>query len=158
MFLRLQLDHPNILLIPSADILFVQFAHVLRTNIFHEDVKRLALNISDWDLFALQKEDERFFNEAVRATASIWQKTFKEPFPKGQVHAFFRHDQTAGAFSSISASAHYIRPSSYVGALFSGAPPKSVSALPEVSLSAHDVEREIFELVPFFFSPHEVGS
>jgi len=37
--LKLQQEHPNTLLLPTADILFAQLAHIFRTAAYHEDVK-----------------------------------------------------------------------------------------------------------------------
>jgi hypothetical protein len=70
MFLKLQLDHPNVLLLPSADILFVMLSHVFRTKKYHEDRKRLALPVPD--PLCLTEEEERFYNEAVAATGWLW--------------------------------------------------------------------------------------
>jgi hypothetical protein len=156
MFLKLQLEYPNTLLIPSADILFVMLSHVLRTKKYHDDLKSLSLSTPD--PLCLAEEEERFYNEAVAATASLWQKTFGESYPAYVPHQYFKHQVCAIVFgfgmfflfktkkktdipyfTSANSAAEYVRPPSYVASVFASATTPVINDLPRISLSVKDV-------------------
>jgi hypothetical protein len=141
MFLELRQEHPNTLLLPTADILFAQLAHVFRTAAYHEDVKSGVVMASD--VLQLNKDEEAFYNQAARGTAKLWKETFGLDYfaeDSAKEHAFFAHQERpmGNAWRQVP----YQAPVSYVAAV--GPRPKSSNvALPAVRLTASDLINDL---------------
>jgi hypothetical protein len=143
MFLKLRQEHPNALLLPTADILFAELAHVFRTSAYHEDVNSGVAMATD--PLHLSKSEEALYNEASRGTAKLWQETFGEAYfaaDQTKEHEFFSHQTHRPPFGGGSALVPYHAPESYIAAI--GPRPKSSSvALPTVRLTAQDLTNDL---------------
>ncbi len=144
MFLKLQLTHPNVLLLPTGDILFAQMAHIFRTADYHADVASGAAVLAR-DPLCLSREEELLYNEASIATAHLWEATFGQPYlASGAVkqHAFFIHQTETSSKMRKWDNARYVPPPSYISAV-GPIPTNGLAAdLPEIRLTAADIQND----------------
>ena len=143
MFLKLRAEHPNLLLLPTADILFAELAHVFRTAEYHQDVKNGMVMARD--PLHLSKGDEALYNEAAKGTSRLWQETFGEPYfaaDQATEHEFFAHQAHRPSFDGGWREVPYQQPPPYIAAM--GAAPKaSLGSVPKVQLSAKDLIKDL---------------
>ncbi len=144
MFLKLQSDHPNTLLLPTADILFAQMAHIFRTADYHADVASGATALAR-DPLCLSDDEAFLYNEACVATARLWESSFGELYFAGDArrqHAFFIHQADMSPNERRWRDAKYVPPPAYVTAV-GAAPKRQVNGLPEIRLKTSDVQNDL---------------
>ena len=95
------------------------------------------------DVLCLAESEEPFFNVAFEATASLWQDTYNEMYPKVEKHQFFRHQKEVSMFSSFAASPEYVAPRRYAAAIFDDKACPVVASLPNISITAEDVKLDL---------------
>jgi len=78
MFLFLKHLHPNMWLIPTADIEFCWLAHIFRTKSYWEDISKLRIDPNH--SLCLSNGETASFLEAVKGTAKLWEATFGPNF------------------------------------------------------------------------------
>ncbi len=144
MFLKLQSDHPNTLLLPTADILFAQLTHIFRTADYHADVASGSVLLAR-DPLCLSREEEPLYNDACVATARLWESSYGELYFASDAvkqHAFFVHQVDKGPFTPKWLAARYVPPPAYVAAV-GPAPTRKMTDLPEIRLKAVDVRNDL---------------
>ncbi len=143
MFLKLRQDHPNALLLPTADILFAELAHVFRTAAYHEDVKNGVPMTQD--PLQLSKSEEVLYNQAARGTAKLWQETYGEAYfaaIQAKEHEFFTHQEAISPFGGGWAEVPFQPPTSFVAAV-GPSPRPSRTPLPSINLTAKDLINDL---------------
>merc|ERR1712137_343264 len=73
LFLQLSQENPNTVLIPTADILFVQLCHITRAKKYFQDIPDIII---PYNIFAPQPN---FLQNAFK-TVKLWEEKFNEPY------------------------------------------------------------------------------
>jgi len=70
MFIGLRKKYPESILIPTADILYAQLAHIFRSQNYYQDLDPTQLP------FILTKTEEKLYHDTIKGTINLWKKEY----------------------------------------------------------------------------------
>lgn len=145
MFLHLKVTHPDVWLVPTVDIEFCWLAHIFRTETYWKDMKTLGTN-PEHSLCLDTYGQVVTFSQAVRATETLWNRTFGGGYPylASPVNTSVQVWQVAPG-PMFSYSLKQEKPYSFfpvMGAMISFSPPFE-NNLPTVSIRHADIAADL---------------
>lgn len=139
-FLKMQLDHPRKLFVPTVDILFVQLAHILRNEAYETD--GAPLSVDPLNLFETEAE-MLLYNETVTSTSRLWAELFNVPYMPSDflsTHTFYS-ENLYPSFNSRDRGPTFHKPGPFVPCVGTSVPLDIIS-LPKVSLTIAQLEQD----------------
>jgi len=137
MYLNLKKKYPTTVLIPTADILFVQLAHIFRTREYYHDVDEQLMPTNP---LSLDRGIIELFTECIKGTAHLWETEYLCPYlPPGYEVTDWIYWKEA---TEDEDEPQYILPPSYITVI--GPRPPTVSNLEgKLSLTVEDIINDV---------------
>jgi hypothetical protein len=142
MLVNLRKKYPNIILIPTADILYAELAHIFRTKEYYQDLDKTLQNPNP---LKLDDGATKLFTASIKGTAQLWEKEYNCPYlPPGftiQDWVYWKENQNRG-MSDNSPYPDYVPPPSYVSVM-GPPPPKNVPLDVHITLTETDLINDV---------------